>query len=85
MKILEYLKKRKENYKKIIENIESANCPYCSKKYTPKEIYKLEYETDIKDFSTIKCTNCDNLFGVKVKRYHEPSTTLFRNSIKITK
>ena len=85
-KIKKWHKKNQEIYRLKMENRESVNCPYCGQKYTPKEIHKLEYKTEIKDFSTMKCTNecfCSELFGIKITRHYEPVVSLSRNGIKL--
>ncbi len=82
-RIKKWIKESNENYKRRITKQESVNCPYCNQYYSPQNINNTEFETEIEDFSTIECFNCNKIFGIKIKRYYEPHLALFRDSIKL--
>ncbi len=82
-KIKKWIKESNENYKIRIIKQESVNCPHCNQYYSPLDIGNLEFETEIEDFSIIKCFNCCNIFGVKITRYYEPYSSMFRDNVKL--
>lgn len=61
----------------------SVNCPYCKHHYTKTETYEHEQETELEDVTVIKCRQCDSLFGIKHKDYHEPGLVHIKTAVEL--
>ena len=85
MGLVNWLKQLNEDAKEACrvrsEGEESVNCPYCKEHYPSTEINEKEQTTGVENITAMKCSQCENIFGIKRKTYHEPCYASWRVSV----